>query len=324
MANNRVELATLPRHIDQVPGKSTASGLLLETDLIAFNFSTLNAANAVITDMTTYTDRINDNTLALIGATTESSLYRYVRGAARTNDAWNLVGSADVTLSNTTAAAVDGTAIQTYTIRVGSTALTPTIPVATWAQDTSTQIPRQKLPDTSYGDQYFFPSTADRNARTNATNAAGTAVPPANIIWHQNDVAVTGTGSTRIAWIYIGVNQTGTGNTTDAAWLRLGQPIQATAINQYVNITNRANGTSTNTSNTFTYNVNSDGNQISITTANFTFPTSYVLSVNGVVLILGLDYTTPIVNNSPTISFVSFRLASVGTDSVSIIGSSLS
>ena len=328
MANNRVELATLPRHIREVPGKTSASGLLLSTDLIAFSFENIPAATTFAMGLG-QTDRLAAGVLALINdgdpnqGGDQVGLYRYVRGGALANDSWQLIGAAGFDVTSADGADVDGTTLRTYTFRISNMDETPTIPIATWAQDATTQIPRAKLPDTTYGDQYFFPTVGDRNARTNAEDADGMAITAGNIVWHQNDIAIVGTGGSRQAFVYIGTNQTSSANTNDSDWLQLGQTILLAANHIYFDVTNRpaapepvnvigdANGT-------FTLSTSS-GDDVITLSSGISLPGQFALSVNGVTFTNTLDYTV----SGNAITFTEFTFGAASTDSVYIVGSTL-
>ncbi len=320
MANNRIELATLPRHIDVIPGKTSTSGLLLQTELIAFTFDDLTAAGLAITGAA-FTERLRANTLALIG-TTDTGLYKYVLGAARENDSWVLIGSMGVDLTSADAALANGTIITTYTLNVNGMPDVPTIPIATWAQDTTTLIPREKLPDTTYGDQFHFPNRDDRNAGTNATNGTGTAVAMADIIWHQNDIAIVDGVAGRTAFVYIGPEQTVAAATTDADWLQLGAIVVHESSDFYFTVVGRetdAIPVIVDDGTDGTVLLVDVAGQDQLTFTGVSLPTAFILSINGIVLIKGLDYTF----TGAIITLTEFMFAIGSTDVVYVSGSSI-
>ena len=347
MANNRVELATLPRHIETIKGKTSASGLLLDTELVSWIFEPATSpamtgrqnANLLITDTGTY-DRPESNTLAIIfeddGNDADSFMdgawYSYQHGTTRAEDEWTLLSSTVVTASSAEAADENGTIVRTYSFLVDAVPLID-IPIATWAQDATTLIPREKLPDTAYGETYFYTSETLRNANSVGFSDRAHTVPipgpvgGPRVVWHQNDVAIVGAASdtSQTAYLYVGADQgTTAAVTTNDDWLQLGATVAISKLNQFMTVVNRGNVTAVNDANSVIYDVSADGTMITLTGTGVMIGAVTEVSVNGVSLVEGTtaltgDYLVDAATRK-ILTFNQFVLASAGTDLVHIAG----
>ena len=346
MANNRVELATLPRYIDTVPGKTTGSGLILNTDVISFVFQPttgmtgMDNANLAITATGVYTVRLEEFTLALIfeddndtDGFPDGAWYSYRYGNTRSDDAWTLLGAASVTITTTDDTISEGTVVRRYQFTADGVDI-GTIPIATWAQDASTTnlIPRQKLPDISYGDQYFYTSITARDANLIGyldrgmtmeipVPTGGNAATTPRVTWHQNDVAVIlgATSADDAAFLYVGTDQTVANATVVADWLQFGSIVQIAKVNQFLTVIDRTAVTiPVSPADNIAYQIGTDGTIITFTDTNFALDEVIEVSINGVTLTELADYTINTARNM--ITFIQFVFPATGTDLVHISG----